>query len=1086
MSDAENDSNEPRPPKRRRIAKPFQPLSQPVETREAEESLNYSSKSQVASPALNNSIDSRFFKSSAGVIKKIKLLNFMCHSHFELKFNPRINFISGCNGSGKSAVQTGIVIGLGGVASKTNRSSKIDGLIKHGCNSGSITITLSNTGMNAYKPTEYGDEIQIIRTINSGSSSYRIYNKWGKLISNKKGELESILQRFRIQPNNPVSVLNQDMARNFLAANKAEAKYALFRKATLLDEAEDLLCKISGEIAEQEMLIDAKQKATQQVLEEIEKMSKKFELAEKLKEQKGKKFELENELMWSKVNDRRIEIQNLEEKCDEQLGIKKDYENKIVEIQTIIDEKNAQKEERARILEGLLTETKNKEEEKKTLTDECRKLRKAYDGKIMKMDEFRSKIRSKMSDRQQLKKSLDDVERDENELNQRKDEASVEIGTLKEKLANLDGQKRILEEEVARLKSTSDHYLQRIRFKKQAIEENRDQIGHLERHLQGLGKSNNLSGYSPWMATLVQRIDEAVRARRFSQPPRGPLGRYLKVKNEKWIYTIENNLNISWLSSFYVNNSKDRQTLYSIIDQVVTQGRKPTVHCSMFQDKSRDNMLPDIETNHPGYMNMFRALNISDTVVANFLIDSREIQKILLVDKKEDCRNFVSRDENIPRKCRLILDTDGDQYLPGFRVYANQERSRITRVLQKSVADQTRKLKEEIKLKKHLIETDGREIEDLQQQFQHSNEDVKKTSAEINSINMKVAEAKRRIQELKVVVEMETPSLQMQMEELREIEAEINGLENNKRLLAEEIKADKGTLETLKNQLNALNAADSFTRQSTFAEEKEKLEQEVNQLRVRIGQLSRQIEEQNTKINTLRSRINESQGRLNTEENTASQLSNGTDSQTIRSTAEIQDEIKEIEYFVQEAVKQLGSEEIDFERQYWDRKNSHKNFTESFKLSKTMHDDLKKMYAERKEVIIKIRDINTNVIIARFQDVLTCRNYKGRINFDHQKKKLDILMVPTDGGDMLMNTESLSGGEKSFSTVAFLMALWSNMELPFYSLDEYDVFMDAINRKAITKLLMSFATENSSKQFIFLTPLDVSLVETGRDVDVHR
>lgn len=62
MSDAENDSNEPRPPKRRRIAKPFQPLSQPVETREAEESLNYSSKSQVASPALNNSIDSRFFK----------------------------------------------------------------------------------------------------------------------------------------------------------------------------------------------------------------------------------------------------------------------------------------------------------------------------------------------------------------------------------------------------------------------------------------------------------------------------------------------------------------------------------------------------------------------------------------------------------------------------------------------------------------------------------------------------------------------------------------------------------------------------------------------------------------------------------------------------------------------------------------------------------------------------------------------------------------------------------------------------------------------------------------------------------------
>lgn len=53
----------------------------------------------------------------------------MCHSHFEIDFNPRINFISGCNGSGKSAIQTGIVIGLGGIASKTNRSSKIDGKV---------------------------------------------------------------------------------------------------------------------------------------------------------------------------------------------------------------------------------------------------------------------------------------------------------------------------------------------------------------------------------------------------------------------------------------------------------------------------------------------------------------------------------------------------------------------------------------------------------------------------------------------------------------------------------------------------------------------------------------------------------------------------------------------------------------------------------------------------------------------------------------------------------------------------------------------------------------------------------------------
>lgn len=39
------------------------------------------------------------------------------------------------------------------------------------------------------------------------------------------------------------------------------------------------------------------------------------------------------------------------------------------------------------------------------------------------------------------------------------------------------------------------------------------------------------------------------------------------------------------------------------------------------------------------------------------------------------------------------------------------------------------------------------------------------------------------------------------------------------------------------------------------------------------------------------------------------------------------------------------------------------------------------------------------------------------------------------------STSSLSGGERSYSTVAFLMALWECVELPFYFMDEFDVFM---------------------------------------------
>lgn len=43
----------------------------------------------------------------------------------------------------------------------------------------------------------------------------------------------------------------------------------------------------------------------------------------------------------------------------------------------------------------------------------------------------------------------------------------------------------------------------------------------------------------------------------------------------------------------------------------------------------------------------------------------------------------------------------------------------------------------------------------------------------------------------------------------------------------------------------------------------------------------------------------------------------------------------------------------------------------------------------------------------------------------------------SDSGDM----RSLSGGERSFSTVCFVLSLWAITEAPFRCLDEFDVYM---------------------------------------------
>lgn len=94
-----------------------------------------------------------------------------------------------------------------------------------------------------------------------------------------------------------------------------------------------------------------------------------------------------------------------------------------------------------------------------------------------------------------------------------------------------------------------------------------------------------------------------------------------------------------------------------------------------------------------------------------------------------------------------------------------------------------------------------------------------------------------------------------------------------------------------------------------------------------------------------------------------------------------------------------------------------------------------------------------------------------------QSKKLDLVVVPQHGSQGSTTTANLSGGERSFSTVAFLYALWQCMEFPFYFLDEFDVYMDKLNRTKVLDILIHHAETHPELQFVFLTPQDVSFVK---------
>jgi chromosome segregation ATPase len=92
-----------------------------------------------------------------------------------------------------------------------------------------------------------------------------------------------------------------------------------------------------------------------------------------------------------------------------------------------------------------------------------------------------------------------------------------------------------------------------------------------------------------------------------------------------------------------------------------------------------------------------------------------------------------------------------------------------------------------------------------------------------------------------------------------------------------------------------------------------------------------------------------------------------------------------------------------------------------------------------------------------FNYLLSERAFRGKLTIDHINKKLDVHVEPdeTAKGSKGRQTKTLSGGEKSFSSICLLLSLWEAMGAPLRCLDEYDVFMDDVNRDVSTRMIVS-------------------------------
>ena len=111
-----------------------------------------------------------------------------------------------------------------------------------------------------------------------------------------------------------------------------------------------------------------------------------------------------------------------------------------------------------------------------------------------------------------------------------------------------------------------------------------------ERELSGLerNRGNKLQVYGDWMPRLVNAID---KEHGFHKKPYGPLGRYIKLNDEKWALAAETVLGPGLLAAFCCHDQYDLQLLRRLVATHCPRDRQPHLIKQTFRVSNSQAMI---------------------------------------------------------------------------------------------------------------------------------------------------------------------------------------------------------------------------------------------------------------------------------------------------------------------------------------------------------------------------------------------------------------------------------------------------------------------------------------------------------------
>jgi structural maintenance of chromosomes protein 6 len=1027
-----------------------------------------------------------------GILESVWVVNFMCHKNYEFELGPLINFICGKNGSGKSAILTAIQLCLGGKASATNRGQSLKTFIREGSEIGSITVKIKNQGSGAYMAEEYGDTIIVERHFSrSGASGFKIKSARGRLISTKKMDLEEICDHFSLQIDNPLNVLSQDMARQFITSSSASEKYKFFVKGVQLEQLDQDYRLIEDYVDNIEAKIDSKRPDVEELKTKMERAKQKQAMSEKHDGILEKLRDYRRQVAW-------VQVQTQEEIRDSLAAAIADIDSKLAQardnvapLEAAFDEADRASQEATEAHSQADAEVNAKQDKK----DEVKRKETEVKGELQKLNaEQKEAMGASKNSNHKIKQKTDEIQAEKQRL------ADLDGGGAAARVVSLQKAKdavelaRIAVDSHQKTRAKIDSDLQtanlRVEEKQKAWEDQKADLSRRQYRADQFARERDQQdkGFHPALPQLLRAIENEPR---FARKPIGPLGKHVRLLKPEWSSILEKSFGGS-LDSFIVTSKRDMDILSELKKRVrYDRGMIYIGNTHPLHPREPDENL----------LTVLRAVHIDNELVRNQLIVQNSIEQTVLVPDMRDASDLLHRGDRA-RNVKVCFAMNPNKKTQGFKIglsrsneashdpihefFGNarmrtdaESQLRSLRDAVQEAESQLRNLGEDINTLKDAVQTGKRtaaqhlkrcrelrielqtaetKVSDLEDEISNDNVAGGKLEALQNSLTE--AEDQKVLNEesyLTISTEVKKKSIEMRAatQTLRDLDAEIAILqENAAKLHAEAQKLSKKRAHALGEKNNAME-------------------------RIKDGEADRQsvqrkLEAQEANIADYTQQAAIISHRVNIDAGATQEL--------------LEKKIERLHADYQRHHERIGGSREQIAEAAASTTKAYKEGTQQLRDLEELGLKLKASLLERRERWKKFRSFIAVRAKANFTYLLSERNFRGKLITDHREKLLELSIEPDitkrDGSGR--GARTLSGGEKSFSQICLLLAIWEAMGSPIRCLDEFDVFMDAVNRSLSVNLLIDAARRSTGRQFVLISPGTKADIKTAPDVNVRE